>query len=92
MKARKRAEGGGEERYKIRGKHGYVLVGEQRNKATRGEKAEGWERALEEWRRREEIQERELFHLVVPPPQKNAAYLISLPLFANHHSLINSFI
>lgn len=66
MKARKRAEGGGEERYKIRGKHGYVLVGEQRNKATRGEKAEGWERALEEWRRRE----RELFHLVVFPPKK----------------------
>lgn len=25
-------------------------------------------------------------------PPKNAAYLIYLPLFANHHSLINSFI
>lgn len=51
-----------------------MLVGEQRNEAKRREEAEGWDRVLEEWRRREEIQERELFHLVL----QNAAYLTSL--------------
>ena len=69
-----------------------VLVGEQRNKAMRREEAEGWDRACKEWRRREEIREGELFHSVLFISPRNAANLISLPLFANHRSLISSFI
>lgn len=55
-------EGRGEEIYKIMGMHGYVLVGEQSNKANRREEALGLDRVLDEWRRREEIHESELFH------------------------------
>ena len=76
----RRGEERREERNMLKRKHGYVLVEEQRNKAKRGEKAEGWDLALEEWRRREETQERGtlslscfVFFLGFP---KNAANLI----------------
>lgn len=78
---RRGGEGRREERNTLKRKHGSVLVGEQRNKAERGEKAEGWDQELEEWRRREETQERGtlplssvfFFFLCFP---KNAANLI----------------
>lgn len=35
-----------------------MLVREQRNKAKRREKVEGWDEALEEWRRRREETQR----------------------------------